>query len=537
MALRSLAPLFSWGFSFKQSKFFVPLLNNNVLVVGNDAVARVVGASQDAMNRQLRGFHSSAVSNAQKPLKPIPEPCVLVKDGEPVAEKPAIKPVAAAAETSTTAEVPVSQLSDDEVVHLVEAGRIPAYNLEKSVGDLTRAVGIRRLLVERKNGKKTMQTLPYMNYDYQDVMGACCENVIGYIPIPVGVAGPILMDGKELHVPMATTEGCLVASTHRGMKAISQAGGASTVVLSDGMTRGPVLRMPSAVKCAEMKQWIESPEGFRTVSDAFNSTSRFARLSDIKVALAGRLIYLRFRCTTGDAMGMNMITKGVEKSFVELRKQFPEMQVISVSGNYCTDKKPSAMNWLEGRGKSVVAEAVIPGAIIRNVLKTTAADLVELNIAKNLVGSAMAGSIGGFNAHASNIVTAIYLACGQDPAQNVESSNCITLMEAVNDEDLYISVTMPSIEVGTLGGGTHLPAQASCLELLGVRGSHPTNPGENARSLARVIAASVMAGELSLMAALAAGHLARSHMLLNRKATPALTMPQPSAAAPASENP
>ena len=149
----------------------------------------------------------------------------------------------------------------------------------------------------------------------------------------------------------------------------------------------------------------------------------------IKTMLAGRHIFMRFKCFTGDAMGMNMITKGVERVFVLLQEKFPDMEILAVSGNYCTDKKPSAMNWIEGRGKSVVAEAVIPGPIIRNVLKTTASALVDVNTAKNLVGSAMAGSIGGMNAHASNIVTAVYLATGQDPAQNVESSNCLTLME------------------------------------------------------------------------------------------------------------
>lgn len=230
-----------------------------------------------------------------------------------------------------------------------------------------------------------MNTLPYSGYDYNDVMGVCCENVIGYVPIPVGVAGPLLLDGRELHVPMATTEGCLVASTHRGMKAISQSGGASSVVLADGMTRGPVLRFSSALRCGELQEWIEKGEGFKIISESFNSTSRFARLSSIKCSVQGRLIFIRYKCTTGDAMGMNMITKGVEKSFGPLRERFPDVEIISVSGNYCTDKKPSAINWLEGRGKSVVAEAVIPASIVRTVLKTSATALAELNIAKNLV--------------------------------------------------------------------------------------------------------------------------------------------------------
>jgi len=246
--------------------------------------------------------------------------------------------------------------------------------------------------------------------------------------------------------------------------------------------------------------------------------------------LAGTYLYPRFKTTTGDAMGMNMISKGVEHALNVMSTEcgFDDMDIISVSGNYCTDKKPSAINWIDGRGKSVVAEAIIPGDVVRKVLKTTVEAMVDLNIAKNLVGSAMAGSIGGFNAQAANIVTAVFLATGQDPAQNVESSNCITLMKNLRG-NLQISVSMPSIEVGTLGGGTVLEPQGAMLDMLGVRGSHPTNPGDNARKLARIVCAAVLAGELSLCSALAAGHLVRSHMAHNRS-TPATrtTTPAPS---------
>ncbi len=179
----------------------------------------------------------------------------------------------------------------------------------------------------------------------------------------------------------------------------------------------------------------------------------------------------------------------------------------------------------------MVCEAMIKSDVVKNTLKTTVHDLVNLNISKNLIGSAMAASIGGFNAHASNIVTAIFLATGQDPAQNVESSNCLTLMEAyvekfysslrflsANDgKDLHMSVTMPSIEVGTVGGGTHLQGQSSCLNMLGIKGSSTERPGAHAEKLARIVAATVLAGELSLMSALAAGHLVKSHIIHNRQ--------------------
>ncbi|PKU44517.1 3-hydroxy-3-methylglutaryl-coenzyme a reductase [Limosa lapponica baueri] len=410
-------------------------------------------------------------------------------------------------------------LTDAEVISLVNAKHIPAYKLETVMETQERGVSIRRQMLSKKLPEpSSLQYLPYRNYNYSLVMGACCENVIGYMPIPVGVAGPLFLDNKEFQVPMATTEGCLVASTNRGCRAICLGGGASSCILADGMTRGPVVRLPTACQAAEVKVWLESPEGFKIMKEAFDSTSRFARLQKLIISLAGRNLYIRFQSGTGDAMGMNMISKGTEKALARLNEEFPDLQVVAISGNYCTDKKPAAINWIEGRGKSVVCEAVIPAKVVREVLKTTTEDIVEVNINKNLVGSAMAGSIGGYNAHAANIVTAIYIACGQDAAQNVGSSNCITLMERTGftNEDLYISCTMPSIEIGTVGGGTNLLPQQACLQMLGVQGACQENPGENARQLAKIVCATVMAGELSLMAALAAGHLVKSHMIHNR---------------------
>jgi len=275
---------------------------------------------------------------------------------------------------------------------------------------------------------------------------------------------------------------------------------------------------------AAMKIWIEN--NIHILQTSFNSTSRFARLKEAKVFVAGRKVYIRFKCTTGDAMGMNMISKGVEEALKALTKQFPEADVLALSGNMCTDKKPAAINWTEGRGKSVVADCVIPGEVVRDVLKTSVEALCNLNYSKNLVGSALAGAIGGFNAHASNIVSALYLATGQDPAQNIESSNCLTLMEPTNDgKDLYLSVNMPSIEVGTIGGGTSLAGQSACLQMLGVKGASKETPGANASQLARLVAATVMAGEISLMSALSSGHLIKSHLALNRKPTASPSAP------------
>ncbi|KAL0361915.1 UNVERIFIED_CONTAM: 3-hydroxy-3-methylglutaryl-coenzyme A reductase 1 [Sesamum radiatum] len=416
---------------------------------------------------------------------------------------------------------------DEELVNCVVSGRIPSYSLESKLGDCFRAAKIRREALQRLTGR-SVEGLPLEGFDYDSILGQCCEMPVGYVQIPVGIAGPLLLNGCEYSVPMATTEGCLVASTNRGCKAIYSSGGATCVLLRDAMTRAPVVRFSSAKRATELKFFLEDPLNFDTLSLVFNKSSRFARLQGIQCAVAGKNLYIRFSCSTGDAMGMNMVSKGVQNVLDFLQNDFPDMDVIGISGNYCSDKKPAAINWIEGRGKSVVCEAVITGDVVSKVLKTSITALVELNMLKNLAGSAVAGALGGFNAHAANIVSAIFIATGQDPAQNIESSHCITMMEAVNDgKDLHISVTMPSIEVtvfaviGTCGSWNCwwwnsigiticLPQPAWC------KGRKQESPGSNARLLATIVAGSVLAGELSLMSAISSGQLVKSHMKYNR---------------------
>nr|XP_043635739.1 3-hydroxy-3-methylglutaryl coenzyme A reductase 1-like [Erigeron canadensis] len=409
-----------------------------------------------------------------------------------------------------------SSEENEEIVKQVVSGSIPSYALESKLGDCKRAASIRREALERTTGKSLIG-MPLDGFDYESILGQCCEMPVGYIQIPVGIAGPLLLNGAKYFVPMATTEGCLVASTNRGCKAIYMSGGATCILLKDGMTRAPVVRFGSAKRAAEFKMFLEDPDSFDTLAMVFNKSTRFGKLQSIKCAIAGKNIYIRFCCSTGDAMGMNMVSKGVQNVLDHLQIDFPDMDVIGLSGNYCSDKKPAAVNWIEGRGKSVVCEAVLKEEVVRKVLKTNIAALMELNMLKNMAGSALAGTLGGFNAHASNLVSAIFIATGQDPAQNVESSHCITMMEAINDgKELHVSVTMPSIEVGTVGGGTQLASQAACLNLLGVKGANKDVPGMNSRVLATIVAGLVLAGELSLMSAISAGQLVKSHMKYNR---------------------
>ncbi|KAK5639546.1 hypothetical protein RI129_012038 [Pyrocoelia pectoralis] len=411
-------------------------------------------------------------------------------------------------------------LTDQEVIMLIKEKYIAPYQIEQAVDNADRGVRIRRRYLESLHDTPIILTeLPFESYDYSKVMNACCENVIGYVPIPVGLVGPLHIDQRKIYVPMATTEGCLVASANRGCRALKS--GITTRVVADGMTRGPVVRFPSIKEASEAMKWIEDSKNFDVIKENFDSTSRYARLSRIFIRIAARYLFIRFIATTGDAMGMNMVSKATEVSLKMIQVHFPNMEILSISGNFCADKKVAAINWIEGRGKSVVCEAIVPSETITSILKTTAHSLVECNIAKNMVGSSIAGSVGGFNAHAANVVTAIYIATGQDPAQNVTSSNCITIMEPHGPygEDLYISCSMPSVEVGTIGGGTVLPAQSACLDIIGVKGANVSQPGENASQLARIVCATVLAGELSLMSALTAGHVVKSHLRYNRSST------------------
>ena len=425
-------------------------------------------------------------------------------------------------------------LSNLEIVMLMKCKKIPGHSLEKMMEPL-RAVSIRREFISQMSANSAIFDLPYEHMEYEKMLGACCENVIGYTQIPVGIVGPLIVNETPYYVTMATTEGALVASTNRGCKALSN--GVQVLVEDCGMTRAPALKFPDIRQASVFCQWFECQGNIELLQKLIERRSRFTKLVSIKTSMAGHYVFLRFQATTGDAMGMNMLSQAVEECLGFLKNEFTSMRIITVSGNMCTDKKPSAVNWILGRGKKVVAHAEVPKTIVQSVLKTQVKDLVELNQVKNLIGSSMAGSIGGLNAHAANIVTAIFIATGQDPAQNVESSNCLTILEETDSGNLAISCTLPSLEVGTLGGGTILPAQKAALRMLGVQGASKAdveindNVYSNAKQLAAIIGACVVAGELSLLSALSTGDLVKSHLKLNRSAAPSVANSNTSTAA------
>ena len=404
----------------------------------------------------------------------------------------------------------------DRVAEEVANGEIPIHQIEKFVSDANDEVEIRRMAVAKVCKIKLSSTVS-KETNYALLKGKNAENVIGMIRVPLGVAGPITVSGGEFSgeafVPMATTEGALIASVSRGMKAINLSGGAISRVIEDGMARGPVFELNSVVDAYRfVKEWL--PKNMGKIREVAEGTTSHGKLKGIKPKIQGNNLFLRFTYDTGDAMGMNMSTIATEAACRYIEDNFKGISLVAVSGNFCSDKKQSLVNALEGRGKTVVAEAVITEKVLAAVLKTNAAAINKVNYKKNWIGSATAGSLTQFNAHFANSIAAIFLATGQDVAQVVESSSGYTITE-VRGSDLYISVTLPSLEIGTVGGGTVLPTQSEALSIMGVSGSG-NPPGSNSRKFAEIIAATVLAGELNLIAALATRELGKAHSKLGR---------------------
>jgi len=403
----------------------------------------------------------------------------------------------------------VSMPKKEEIMEKLSKGELKLHQIDNYTTKTQEAVDLRREFVEKVSGT-SLKHLSHYSLDMDEAMKRNIENPIGTIQIPVGLAGPLHINGEhaqgDYYVPLATSEGALVASVNRGCSVTQAVGGTTVRIIDDKMTRAPVIKANSAVEALEVKEWID--RHYIELKEAAESTTRHGKLLKVDpVVVVGRYVYPRFTFSTGDSMGMNMVTIATEKA-LEILTRETGAHVVALSGNFDVDKKPSAVNLIEGRGKTVVAEIRIPSEIVEKKLKTTVQAIVEVNMAKNMIGSAIAGSM-GFNAHYANIVGALFLATGQDAAHIVEGSLGITTAEEEKG-DLYFSVTLPDLPLATVGGGTRLETAKECMEILGVYG------GGKVREFAEIVAGTVLAGELSLMGALAAGHLARAHKDLGR---------------------
>ncbi len=404
-------------------------------------------------------------------------------------------------------------MEEQELIDKIVKGEVKFHEVEKHV-DARKATELRRRALEVLT-ETQLHNLSVFSIDVERAMKANTENFIGVAQVPMGVAGPVQVKGDSAnglyHIPLATTEGALVASVNRGCTVINKSGGAISFVTQDGMARAPVLKARNASHARESLNFINrSKDKLKEIAE---STSRFLKLEGIQTWIVGRNVFVRFVYKTGDAMGMNMATIATDEVIKFLESE-SGLKHVALSGNVCADKKSSALNLIMGRGKTVISEVVLTRDVIEEVLKTSPEAMADIVYRKCLIGSALAASY-GFNAQFANVIAAIFIATGQDAAHVVEGSQGFTTAELTEEGDLIFSVTIPSLQVGTVGGGTALGTQREALEIIGVYGAGEP-PGSNATKFAEIVGAAVLAGEVSLIGALGAGHLAEAHVRLNR---------------------
>lgn len=337
------------------------------------------------------------------------------------------------------------------------------------------------------------------------------ENFIGVVQLPLGVAGPCLINGEHangwFYVPMATTEGTLIASYSRGMRLLSECGGVKVTVIDDVMQRAPLFECVDARAARDFCQWLD--DNFAAIATAAESTTRVGKLQKIQHWPVARMVYTRFNFSTGDAAGQNMTGKAARAAMLWIADNYPPGFIhIQLSGGIETDKKHSHMNLLHSRGKRVIAEATIPADVMRRLMRAETKDVYRMR-QRAMTGGVLAGTT--YNGpHSANGIAAMFVATGQDEANVVESHTGITFMELADNGDLYYSVTLPSVICATHGGGTKLPTQRECLQLLGCEGDG------SAKKLAEIIGATVLAGDISLASAITTDEWVSSHDSLGR---------------------
>ncbi|HEX5760488.1 MAG TPA: hydroxymethylglutaryl-CoA reductase (NADPH) [Thermoanaerobaculia bacterium] len=411
---------------------------------------------------------------------------------------------------------PPARHSREELVRSLVSGERRFHELPRDL-PAAEAAEVRRQALEEMTQSK-LENIGHHSLDVGRASYRHCENFIGVAQVPMGVVGPLRVRGErtdeEVYVPLATTEAALVASTNRGCAALRAAGGVVVRVEDVGMTRAPVFRTSGVVQTQQFVRWIrEHEEELRRVAEA---TSRYLKLLDVRPFAFGTTVFLRFRFDAGDAMGMNMATIACDRMVSDLIEPQTGVPCIALSGNYCTDKKPAGINFQEGRGKRIYAEALLDGEVLHSYLKTDSRSLVEAQYRKNLLGSVAAGSL-GYNAHFANVLAAFFIATGQDAAHVVEGSLGVTCIEPRGPEGVFASIFLPDVPLGAIGGGTALDTQREALAILGVA-PDPQRRGGAVIRLAEILGAVVLAGEISLMAAFTSQDLARAHERLGRGA-------------------
>jgi hydroxymethylglutaryl-CoA reductase (NADPH) len=343
-----------------------------------------------------------------------------------------------------------------------------------------------------------------------DILRGNVEQFIGVAQVPIGVAGPLVVNGEhaqgEFYVPMATAEGTLVASYNRGMRLVREAGGVTTTIMDDAMQRAPAFLFDSAREARAFGEWLT--EHFDDIKQAAEATTRSGRLRDIEQYSASRIMFCRFNYTTGDAAGQNLTGKATAAACAWIVEHYPDVRQFFLESNFATDKKSSQVNMLRTRGKRVVAEVVIPAQLFKDIMRSSSEAMYRARQVSNL-GGFMSG-VNNNGAHSANGITALFIATGQDVANVAESSAAFAYAELRDNGDYYYSVTIPSLIVATYGGGTGLATQRECLEMLDCYGKGKV------RKLAEIAAATVLCGELSLGSAIVAEEWVAAHDLYGR---------------------
>jgi len=375
--------------------------------------------------------------------------------------------------------------------------------------DYTSAAARRRLAFLAEETGASPDHIGRYSFD-PAVLEGNIENFVGVAQVPIGIAGPLLVDGEyargTFYVPLATTEGALVASYNRGMKLLYAAGGVRTTVVAEAMQRAPAFGFGSAREARAFGDWLTV--NFAEIKAEAEASTHVGRLHDIEQFPASRFLFLRFNYTTGDAAGQNLTGKATLRACAWIRANYPGIRDFYLEANLATDKKSSQVNVLRTRGKRVVAEATIPAGLVREVLHATPGRMFRARQVSNL-GGQLAGVNNNGN-HSANAVAALFAATGQDIANVAESSAALVHTELLADGSYYYSTTIPALIVATYGGGTGLPTQRECLELLGCYGSGQV------RKFAEIVAATVLCGEVSLGAAVVAGEWVTAHERLGR---------------------
>jgi len=385
--------------------------------------------------------------------------------------------------------------------------RIPVPRSKEN--DYTPEMAAKRREVIRDQTGASLSHVGQYSFD-PGILPGNIENFVGVAQVPIGVAGPLRINGEDakgdFYIPLATTEGTLIASYNRGMRLVSECGGVKTTVVEDSMQRAPVFILSDARAAREFGRWVD--ENFAWIKAQADATTGHGRLHNIQQFAVGPLRYLRFNYTTGDAAGQNMAGKATHAACEWIRNNYSGKVRYFLSGNIDTDKKHSHLNTLLTRGKRVVAEVVIQRQVLQDIMHIDTKHLYWTRQVQ-MTGAFLAGSANN-GAHAANGLAALFIATGQDAANIAESHAAITYSQYLEDGNFYWSITLPSLIVGTCGGGTGLPTQKQCLEMLGCHG-----PGK-VKKFAEICAAVVLAGETSLAAAMLNGDWVVAHEKMGR---------------------